>query len=167
MSKKKVAIVFFVTVVVFGIVGYFVWKDDPEVKSGIYKVENFQKYPEAYIEVQDGEAQFVNIDLNELYKAEMVEHYIQYLTNANDGTVTEKERKEIEESIDLNKMFCEKSFVLDYSKINMQDDQNRHLYYYTFGFVTKVDNMAYAYNAKEKSIILDWSEENPIVFRKQ
>ena len=105
--------------------------------------------------------------MNELYKAEMLEHYIEYLTNTGGGIITEEDHKEIEKSIDLNKMFCEKNFVLDYSKINIQDDQNHHLYYYTFGFVTKVDNMAYAYNAKEKIIILDYPEENPIVFRKR
>lgn len=166
MSKKKIIIVSVIAIVLLGIVGYIAFKDDTKPKEGIYKVENFESYPEAYIEIKEGRAQFFNIDLNALYKDKIVERYINYLTNMKEQKITEDDRKEIEASIDLNKMFCEASVLLDYDKVNMRDDEKRYLYYYTFGTITDVDHMSYSYNTKEKSITLV-DETNAIVFKKQ
>ena len=165
MSKRKIVIVSVLAVALLGAVGYFVFKDDTKPTDGIYKVENFASYPDAYVEIKEGSAQFFNIDLNALYKDKMVERYINYITNPNEE-ITEDDRKEIEASIDLNKMFCEKSVLLDYDIVNMRDDEKHYLYYYTFGIITDVDHMSYSYNTKEKIITLI-DETNAIVFNKQ
>ena len=166
MNKKKIAIISVIAVALLGAAGYFVFKDDAKPKDGIYKVENLEAYPDAYIEIKEGRAQFFNIDLNALYKDRIVERYINYLTNMKEQKITKDDRKEIEASIDLNKMFCDESVLLDYDKVIMRDDEKRYLYYYTFGAITDVDQMSYSYNTKEKSITLV-DETNGIVFKKQ
>lgn len=166
MNKKNICIISIIAVAILGAVGYFVFGQDKTPQDGIYKVENFPSYPDAYIEIKEGTAQFFNIDLNTVYKDKFVERYINYLTNSKDKNITEDDRKEIEAGIDLNKMFCDKSFSLDFSAYSMQDEENHNLYYYTFGTVAGHDQLLYSYDTKEKRITVSSKEIGQISFKK-
>lgn len=66
MIKKAVlgtVILIFLTVISFGAVRLF--SDHSKVADGKYQIQNNETYPNAYILVEDGQAQFFNIDLNE------------------------------------------------------------------------------------------------------
>jgi len=160
--KKVIVIIAIVLVAVLGAVGIYYFSGHAEVAEGIYKVEGYERYPDAYIEVKDGTAQFFNIDLNALYKDEIVERYIKSLNR----DITVSERKEIENSIDLNKQFCDVSFVLDYnSPGNFVNSDG--IGEYNFGFVTEIDYLAYEYDWKAKNITLVRGEAGRIVFKKE
>ena len=76
--KKRIAIgavvlIFFI-VISFGAARLF--SDHSRVADGRYQIQNNAAYPDAYILVEDGQAQFFHIDLNELYKDSIVEKYL-------------------------------------------------------------------------------------------
>ena len=127
-------------------------------------MEGYERYPDAYIEVKDGKAQIFNIDLNDLYKDGIVERYIEYL--GQEREIKSSEKKEIENAIDLNKQFCDVSFVLDYEGPGNFVDSNG-ICIYNFGFITEIDCFAYEYDWKNKSITLVRPEAGRIVFKKE
>jgi len=163
--KKVIVIIAIVLVVVLGVVGIYYFSDHTEVAEGIYKVQEYEKYPDAYIEVKDGKAQFFNIDLNALYKENIVKCYIESIER--ERKITSSEKKEIENSIDLNKQFCDVSFVLDYKLENANSINSDGIGMYNFGFVTEMDYLAYEYDWKNKSITLVRPEAGRIVFKKE
>ena len=161
---KKVIVIIAIVLVVLGVVGIYYFSGHAEVAEGIYKVQEYEKYPEAYIEVKDGKAQFFNIDLNALYKENIVKCYIESIER--ERKITSSEKKEIENSIDLNKQFCDVSFVLDYnSPGNFVNSDG--IGEYNFGFVTEIDYLAYEYDWKAKNITLVRGEAGRIVFKKE
>ena len=162
--KKLIVIIAIVLVAILGAVGIYYFSDHTEVAEGVYKVEGYEKYPDAYIEVKDGTAQFFNIDLNALYKENIVKCYIESIEREREITVSEK--KEIENSIDLNQQFCDASFVLDYKPENANSINSDGIGMYNFGFITKMDYLAYEYDWKTKTITLVRPEAGRIVFKK-
>ena len=106
-------------------------------------------------------------DLNAIYKEKISERYINYLTRQKQQDLSETEMQEIKNTIDLNTMFCDKPFSITNSDINMQDDEERYLYYYSFGCVIGNEYFLYTYNAKEKQIILSTDSMGEIIFNRK
>ena len=162
--KKVIVIIAIVLVAILGAVGIYYFSDHTEVAEGVYKVEGYEKYPDAYIVIKDGTAQIFNIDLNDLYKDGIVERYIEYL--GQEREITSSERKKIENSIDLNQQFCDVSVDLDYnSPGNFVNSDG--IGEYNFGFVTEIDYFAYEYDWKTKTITLVRPEAGRIVFKRE
>ena len=130
------------------------FSDHTEVAEGTYKVQNNTHYPDAYLVVNDGKAQFFNIDLNALYKDDIATYYIDYL-KTNNPQLSGEEEKEVRDAIDLNKMFCESEFPLDYDpeKSNFIDEEG--IAHYNFGWVTEMSYLSYEYDWKKETITLD------------
>ncbi|MBD5088305.1 MAG: hypothetical protein HDT30_05760 [Clostridiales bacterium] len=164
---RKTGIIVAVGIVLLLGLVYMIFRESPEVKNGIYKIENNEEYSEAYIEVKDGYAQFFNIDLNAIYKEKISERYIIYLTRQKQQNLSETEMQEIREAIDLNTMFCDKPFPITNSDVSMQDDEESYLYYYSFGCVVGNEYFLYTYNAKEKNIILSTDTMGEIIFSRK
>lgn len=166
--KKKVVldmvVLMFLTVSVFCAVRLF--SDHSKVVDGRYQIQNNAAYPDAYILVEDGQAQFFHIDLNKLYKKTIVERYLNYLKNYKKQKLTALEEKQVGDVIDLNAQFCDTKFVLDYSeeKYNFCDEEG--IYHYNFGFITEDSYLSYEYDWKNRSITLDREEAGLIEFKR-
>lgn len=167
--KKKVRIIAIILAVgVLAFAGFWFFGNHTEVKAGIYRIQNNTTYPEAYILVEDGKAQFFNIDLNALYKNCVVERYITYLEEYKQQKLSVSDKTQIEESIDLNAQFCESMFILDYSKENYNFvDNSTGLCNYNFGKITDTDYLSYNYDWKKGSITLTRDEAESIVFERE
>lgn len=167
--KKKVRIIAIILAVgVMTFAGFWFFGNHTEVKAGIYRIQNNTTYPEAYILVEDGKAQFFNIDLNALYKNCVVERYITYLEEYKEQKLSVSDKTQIEESIDLNAQFCESKFILDYSKENYNFvDNSTGLCNYNFGKITDTDYLSYNYDWKKGSITLTRDEAESIVFERE
>lgn len=167
MIKKFViaaVVLIFLTVISFGAVRLF--SDHSKIADGRYQIQNNVVYPDAYILVEDGQAQFFHIDLNELYKESIVEDYLNYQKNYKKQKLTASEEKQVRDEIDLNAQFCETKFVLDYSKENYNICDEEGLYHYNFGFITEISYLSYEYDWKKRSITLDREETGPIEFKR-
>ncbi len=167
--KKRIAIgavvLIFLIVISFGAVRLF--SDHSRVADGRYQIQNNAAYPDAYILVEDGQAQFFHIDLNELYKDSIVEKYLYYLKNHKNQKITVSEENQIKDTIDLNAQFCETKFVLDYSEENYNFCDEEGIYHYNFGFITENSYLSYEYDWKNRSITLDREETGLIEFYKK
>lgn len=167
MIKKFViaaVVLIFLTVISFGAVRLF--SDHSKIADGKYQIQNNVVYPDAYILVEDGQAQFFHIDLNELYKESIVEDYLDYLKNYKKKILTASDEKQVRDAIDLNAQFCETKFVLDYSEENYNFCDEEGLYHYNFGFITEISYLSYEYDWKKRSITLDREETGPIEFKR-
>lgn len=165
MKKVVGVLCVFVIIAIVTCTGIWLFGDHSQVKEGIYRSQNSSKYPNAYIVVEDGTAQFYNIDLNEMYKAEIVENYIDYLVNYKEHVLSSSDKKEIKEAIDLNGQFCQKKIILNYEKENSNYyDETLDIYNYNFGYVTDVDYLAYDYDWKKDTITLTRDDDENIVF---
>lgn len=163
----KVTVIISLLAVVI-LMGMRFWDKRAEVKEGTYYIQNNTVYPEAYIVVKEGKAQLFNIDLNELYKDEIVERYISYLENYKEQNVLNSEKMRIKETINLNAKFCESEFVLDYSEENYNlFDTYAGIGHYNFGKITDIDYLGYDYDWKKGSITLIRDEARPIVFKRK
>ncbi len=158
----------FIIIAIVTCIGIWLFGDHSQVKEGIYRSQNSSKYPNAYIVVEDGTAQFYNIDLNEMYKAEIVEHYINYLEGYKEQVLSNSDKASIKEEIDLNAQFCQSKFVLDYSKekINYYDEEAK-VYHYNFGDITDVDYLSYDYDWEKNTITLTRDTNNEIIFERE
>lgn len=167
MIKKLVigaVVLIFIIAISFGAIRLF--SDHSKVADGKYQIQNNAVYPDAYILVEDGQAQFFHIDLNELYKESIVEDYLNYLKNYKKQKLTASEEKQVRDAIDLNEQFCETKFVLDYSKENYNICDEEGYYHYNFGFITEISYLSYEYDWKKRSITLDREETGPIEFKR-
>lgn len=164
--KKIVIIVVLIVFIALTVGAIRLFSDHTEVAEGTYEIKNNTKYPKAYLVVKDGKAQFFNIDLNALYKDGIVTYYIEFLKTKNSQFSSEDE-KEVRNSIDLNKMFCESEFSLNYEqdKGNFIDEEG--IAHYNFGWVTEVSYLSYEYNWKKKTITLDQIGSPYVVFKRK
>lgn len=142
------------------------FSDHTKVADGTYQIQNNATYPDAYIVVEDGEAQFFNIDLNELYKDDIVEKYIMYLKNYKNQSVTSADEEQIKNSIDLNERFCKTKFALDYSEENYNFVDDRGIGNYNFGTITDISYLSYEYDWKNQSITLNREDAELIKFKR-
>lgn len=159
---KIILVVVLIAIISFG--GIWIFSDHSKVKDGTYEIQNNTTYPDAYIVVDNGEAQFVNIDLNALYKDTIVEDYLSYLKNYKNQKLSSLDEEKIKDSIDLNAQFCETKFVLDYSRES--DFVDEGIGHYSFGAITDISYLSYQYDWKKGSITLDRPEAGLIEFRK-
>ena len=165
--KKIAKVVITIAVIVF-LVLFEIWfmSDHGQVKEGTYYAVNSASYPEAYIVVQDGFVQFFNIDLNEMYKQQIVNRYITYMEGHKERKLTEKEKKQIENAIDLNERFCDSKFAINKEDAEFFYDDLTGIGNYNFGFVTNGDALSYEYNSRKKTITLTREEAEQIVFER-
>lgn len=167
MIKKLVigaVVLIFLIAISFGALRLFA--DHSKVADGRYQIQNNVVYPDAYILVEDGQAQFFHIDLNELYKESIVEDYLNYLKNYKKQELTASEEKQVRDAIDLNAQFCETKFVLDYSEENYNFCDEEGLYHYNFGFITEGSYLSYEYDWENRSITLNHEEAGRIEFKR-
>jgi predicted CopG family antitoxin len=133
-----------------------------EPETGCYYVVDNEKYPDAYIKIKKEKAVFSDIDLNEIFRKEIAEDYIESLENQN-GKLSEEEKEDIINSIDLNKQFCEE-FQLDFESFSLQTGINT--YDYRFGCVAPYRYLGYTYNKKEKTILVKFGDKTLLFKRK-
>lgn len=162
----KLAVIIMV-VIIFGVAGVYFFSDHTEVADGKYWIQDNQTYPDAYIEIKDGKAQFFNIDLNALYKENIAEDYILYLKNYKKQVLSSAEEDKIKNAIDLNAQFCDSSFTLDYSNDNDNYVDESGLGQYNFGYVTDISFLSYEYNWKNRTITLTREEAGRIQFKRK
>lgn len=167
MNKIIAAIIVAAALILVGMTGYYLFRDTSKPGDGVYKVVDCEEYPDAYIKIESGKAQFFNIDLNARYKKDVVSRYITYLERYKKQKLTKEIKREISDAVDVNKMFCDTPFKLDYSEenYNSRDEEERHLYHYNFGFIVERYYLSYMYDSGEKTITLNQSEMIPITFR--
>jgi hypothetical protein len=132
-----------------------------EPEAGYYYVVDNQKYPDAYIKIEKGKGVFSDIDLNEIFRMEIAESYMESLENQN-GKLADEEKEDIIKSIDLNKQFC-REFQLDFEDFSLQTGENT--YEYRFGCVAPHRYLGYTYNSKEKTILVRYEDET-LLFKK-
>lgn len=90
-----------------------------EIAEGTYKITDYEAYPDAYIVVEENRVQFYNIDLNAIYREYQMDTYL----NAKEqGLDIGMSKEELEPLSDLNEMFVENAFELDYE---WQADDNK------------------------------------------
>lgn len=109
--------------------------------EGKYFVENFEDYPDAYIEVMGNKIQFYNIDLNAIYREEQIRTYKKLVDYDPDFAIPEDE---LEIASDLNDMFVNNPYEIVYSPDN-QIGTFEYLYHcyrpdLAFGLVLKYDS---------------------------
>ena len=138
-------------------------KNESKLQDGIYKVQQNDLYPNAYIEVKEGRIQFFNVNLDSLYKETLAAYCIR-MQESKYGSITEEEKQGIKNSIQLNLCLCENSYILNYDK--MMDYGN---YEYSNEFFRLKNNIpfGYLYNAKNKTISIGTETENELIFLKK
>lgn len=165
--KQKIKIIAVVVVIaIISLGGIWFFSDHSKVKDGTYMIQNNTTYPDAYIVVDNGKAQFFNIDLNALYKDTIVEDDLLYLKNYKNQKLSSLDEEKVKDSIDLNAQFCETKFVLDYSRKSDLFDEDEGIGYYSFGAITDISHLSYQWDWKKRSITLTRPEAGLIEFRK-
>ncbi|MCI8408898.1 MAG: hypothetical protein HFJ09_06460 [Lachnospiraceae bacterium] len=165
MTKKKRNIIILLLcciVVVLPVIWLVFFSYDSTVADGRYYVQNSKEYPDAYIEVKDGKAQFFQVDLNFYYKEWVVDNYTAY-ENLHNGEMTEEEKKELSESVDLNALFCEKETEIDKSVFL---EVEKDVYAYSFGRISPVNYMGFLYDARKIKITIQLEEQVALEFKK-
>ena len=160
MNKKCFVIVLIILVV--PMILFLCFRDNSELKEGIYKVQESKEYPNAYILVENDSIQFFNIDLNALYKEEMVERYIFY-QESEYGKLSDEEKNEIKASIDLNKLLCDQSYKINY-ETQIKDGWNE--YSNMFCKINSINSFGYLYNASLETIYIGGGASIELSFKK-
>lgn len=167
MKKIKVGVILIFVLLAMCFISVFIYRismqDKTKLSDGIYTIENFERYPEAYIEVKNDCAIFREIDLNAIYKEHICKREIE-IYKAKVKNVNEKHCKEIEDSIDLNLLFCKDFFEINYEKL--QGHPSKYEYVYIMGDITSNCGLQITYNVKEKTIRID-NEPTEMVFVKK
>ena len=162
---KIAVVVIFFAVICVGVV--WLYANRAKVANGKYKIQDNSTYPNAYIIVENGEAQFFNIDLNALYKDGIVENRIAYEEYFKKNKISSHDEQNLRDSIDLNKQFCDNKVTLDYSSKNANSyDEDSGIGYYNFGWVTPTNYLSYEYDWKKASIKLNMDDEQLVEFRR-
>lgn len=115
--------------------------------------------------IDNGEAQFFNIDLNALYKDTIVEDYLAYLKYYKKQKLSSYDEEKVKDSVDLNAQFCERKFVLDYRESDLFDE-DEGIGYYSFGGIIDISHLSYLYDWRKQSITLNRPEAGLIEFSK-
>ena len=110
-----------------------------KIKDGTYHIVGNSQYPNAVIVVKNGEIQFRNIDLNDLYQEKELEVYHKLVAN---GSVYEFTEQELNDLSNLNGYFADRFYPIDYSKAN-KNGTFKYFYYClpggNFGLVVHYD----------------------------
>lgn len=164
MKRKMIIIISSIMLIIVLVVGIkvgdvYLHRMEPE--EGCYYLVDDKKYPDACLQIDNGKGMFSDIDLNEIFRMEFAESYIQALENKN-GKMSDEEKKDIIESIDLNKQFC-KEFEMDYESFCMQMGENS--WSYRMGCVAPNRYLGYIYDKEEKTILLEYGSVR-ILFKK-
>lgn len=163
MNFKKLILPLLCFFIILPIIFFVICKDDSKLADGIYTVKENNLYPNAYIEIKDNHIQFFNIDLNALYKQNMVKCYIFVQENEN-GSLSSEEKKEIDKSIDINKFLCEQPYMLNYDTLIKEDT---HLYSNMFCKINHINSFGYLYDSKTKTLTFGVDTSNELNFVKQ
>ena len=166
--KKYINIAMVVILIVMvGVAVVWLYVNRTKVADGKYKIQDNSTYPNAYIIVKNGEAQFFNIDLNAMYKDSIVEDAIRYEKYYKKKKLSRRDEQNIRDSIDLNKQFCNKRVILNYSSENYNSyDDDSGIGHYNFGMITPTDYLSYEYDWKNGSIKLDREDAELMEFRR-
>lgn len=162
---KIAAVIILFAMICVGVVWLYI--NRTKVADGKYKIQDNSTYPNAYIIVEDGEAQFFNIELNAMYKDDIVDDAIRYEKYYKKRELSSDDEQNIRDSIDLNKQFCDNKVTLDYSpeNFNCYDDESG-IGRYNFGWITDINYLSYEYDWKNGSITLNQADTRPVVFRR-
>lgn len=160
MKKKLIFVV--LLVIALPIVLLVCFRENSELKEGIYRVQDTELYPDAYILVKANSIQFCNIDLNAIYKDELVDRYI-FFQESEYGTLSEEEKIEIEKSIDLNKILCEQPYELNYET---QIKEGWNEFSNMFCKINSINSFGYLYNANTKTISVGGGASMDLSFKK-
>ena len=158
--KKKVLLTLIILMI--PVILFLCFRNNPKLKEGTYKIQDNKTYPDAYIVVQDNSIQFYNIDLNDLFKEEMVTRYI-YFQETEYGALTDKEKEEVEASIDLNKLVCDQPYSLNY-ETSIRDEWNE--YSNMFCKINSVNSFGYLYNTTAKTLSFGGGASSEIKFKR-
>lgn len=164
--KKKLILFFSVLLIVIIIpvlIYQFLYVDNSKVSNGKYYIQNSQDYPDAYIEVKDGRAKFVNIDLNAIYQKNVVSRYIETMEAQKEQKLNDKQKTEATENIDLNKKFCNDFFEIEYDIASSH--RSKYEYNYIFSMITDFTGLQCTYDYHEKSITVE-NEPKTLIFKK-
>lgn len=114
MKKIIYSIVVILLIVVLVVVLKFTKKQPKGIANGTYYVVNCPEYSDAYINVKNNTIQIYNLDVNSIYREEQVNKIKKICSNKEFGiSLTDKE---IEELSDLNKMFVDNPYEIDWDK---------------------------------------------------
>lgn len=160
--KSKLKFVAIVIVAILVMVGVFVFVNigGAKISEGKYKIIGVEEYPDAYIQVEGNNIQFYNIDLNAIYQQGQLDNYNNMIEKGFPATYTDEQIKEYS---DLNKMFVENSYTIDYET---NDDNKSGTFTYihycivdnaAFGFVLEYDsfNKTIQINSPIKNILFE------------
>jgi Tfp pilus assembly protein PilE len=168
MSRRKIFVVLVSAAVFVAVLLCVVWKAEQyihrkELKNGRYVIQNNEEFSDAYILIKNGKAQFCNIDLNVLYQKGYADEYVKRIKN-QDGNLSKEDEKELAKSIDLNKIFVNQPWKLDYDSFNLTAQGKEEEY--RFGKVFRGVYFGCTYDYKTETVdISGFHDENEIIFK--
>ena len=164
--KKKILVIFVLLAILFVVpvvIYHFFYIDNSKISDGKYFIQNCPEYPNAYIEVKDGKAKFSDIDLNDIYQDHVISRFIEVEEGKNGQKLSDKERKELVESINLNQKFCSDFFEIEYDILSSH--RSKYEYTYIFSMITEYSGLQCTYDYHEKRITVE-NEPKELVFQK-
>lgn len=154
--KKKLLLIsaIILAIGVLGILIFFNYVGDEKFTEGIYKVQDCEAYPEAYIEVKDDHIQFYNIDLNALYHDADMEDYNKVVSM---GGIEKLSDEDLARVSDYNRAFVDNPWKMEYNK----DKKNGTFVYVNFCMIERsMFGIVVHYDAFDKSIKVFHSGES-------
>lgn len=125
----KIAFVIVAAVVLLISVIKFTYIGDGKITPGVYKVKDFDRYPDACIEVRDDEIQFYNIDLNAIYQDEMLKNYYDLIEKKPEFALSDEDVKKYS---DLNTLMVMNPYPVDFEMQDEDDKTGTFTYFYNF-----------------------------------
>lgn len=136
-------------VLLFAAVAKFTYIGDGKITKGTYRIKDFSRYPDAFIEVGEDSIQFFNIDLNEIYQEGQLKQYNEVIARKPDLALSEEE---VKQASDLNAIMVQKPYYVDFQS-EVDSDIKSGTFTYEYNFYQKVFfGFGIEYNSLNKSI---------------
>ena len=163
MSKYlKAAIVLIVAVALLAVIMVTTGTGSGRMADGTYRITNCEAYPDACLVVDGYRVQFLNIDLNAVYREQQRNVFQQWIERGIGANMTEEQ---IERASDLNELFVSNSWVVDYS---MDNKQGTFTYVYFCLVKDTPCGLVLQYDSLHKTIQLNNSDPSKIlIFKKK
>ena len=144
-SKLKMILIGITMTVLMAAAVIFYRAGGAKITDGTYKIVGNSDYPNAVLQVQDGNIQFEGIDFNSVYGEQQMTIYNNLLENGN----TALNEEELENYSDLNAAFVSNVYVMDYS-----DSKNCKIgtFTYSYGCYRACFGFTLVYDAFNKTV---------------